>query len=249
MRLEQYIKEAEGKEELKKWGQTFGKHHGVMPDEHGFFDMCVKHMKDKIDDAEAYCARVKDAYNNSTYWRGKDKPKDEVEADVKKHPLKEASSIQPITQLSNFVGKKFTFSNKFNVKGNYGLNGKVNVKRNEKLEDILKEMEDSLKSNGFKLAGKGKYQHSNYWKYKNEKDNRWEITLRTPLVKKTFSNMIEVVAEYNTNKDDLFDYDAEDVNEMTKKYIFSCKACEYVKKCKFKVMTDTIPEDCPMKRG
>ena len=82
MRLEQYIKEAEGKEELKKWGQTFGKHHGVGPTEHGFFDICVKHMKDKIDDAEAYCARVKDAYNNSTYWRGKDKPKDEVEAEV-----------------------------------------------------------------------------------------------------------------------------------------------------------------------
>jgi len=39
------------------------------------------------------------------------------------------------------------------------------------------------------------------------------------------------------------------VDENAKKYIFSCKACEYVKKCKFKVMTDTIPEDCPMKRG
>ena len=129
MRLEDYLKEAEGLAELEKWGKTFGENHGKMPDEKGFFDLCVEHMSGKIDDPKAYCARVKDAFNNSTYWRGKDKPKGEVESDVKKHPLKE------------------------------------------------------------------------------------------------------------------------DIDEMVKKYIFSCKACEYVKKCKFKVMTDTIPEDCPMKRG
>ena len=89
-------------------------------------------MKGKIDNPEAFCARVKDSAYGSTMWRGKDKSKKDIKADVKKHPL-----------------------------------------------------HDSKK----------------------------------------------------------------DVDEMVKKYIFSCKACEYVKKCKFKVMTDTIPEDCPMKRG
>jgi len=88
MRLEQYIKEAEGKEELKKWGQTFGKHHGVGPTEHGFFDICVEHMKGKIDNPEAFCARVKDSAYGSTMWRGKDKSKKEIEKDVKEHPLK-----------------------------------------------------------------------------------------------------------------------------------------------------------------
>ena len=33
MRLEEYIKEAD---DLKKWGATFGKNHGVGPTEHGF---------------------------------------------------------------------------------------------------------------------------------------------------------------------------------------------------------------------
>lgn len=93
MRLKHYLIEAEGLEELRKWGETFGKNHGVMPDEHGFFDMCVKHMKDKVDDAEAYCARVKDAAYGSTMWRGKGKSKAEIAKDVKKHPLKEEVGV------------------------------------------------------------------------------------------------------------------------------------------------------------
>ena len=92
MRLEDYLKEAEGLTELEKWGKTFGENHGKMPDEKGFFDLCVEHMSEKIDDPKAYCARVKDAFNNSTYWRsgaGEKKSKAEIAKDVKAHPLKE----------------------------------------------------------------------------------------------------------------------------------------------------------------
>lgn len=67
-RLIQYINEEEA-EQLRKWGKTFGKNHGKYPDEHGFFDLCVEHMTGNIDDPEAYCARVKDIYSKTTYWR------------------------------------------------------------------------------------------------------------------------------------------------------------------------------------
>jgi len=83
-RFEKYINEEEA-EQLRKWGKTFGKNHGIMPGEKGFFDLCVKHMKDNIDDPESYCARVLDAYYGSTYWRGKNKTKKEIKKDVKKH--------------------------------------------------------------------------------------------------------------------------------------------------------------------
>jgi hypothetical protein len=72
-------------DKLARWGQSFGKKHGIMPDEKGFHELCVEHMTGNIDDPAAYCARVKDVFSGSTYWRGKDKSKKEVKADVKKH--------------------------------------------------------------------------------------------------------------------------------------------------------------------
>lgn len=84
-RLLQYITEDEATQ-LVAWGRTFGKNHGIMPDEKGFFEMCVKHMNPKMGDADAYCARVKDAYHGSTMWRsgsGTPKTKAQVEKDVK----------------------------------------------------------------------------------------------------------------------------------------------------------------------
>ncbi len=81
-RLLKYITEEEA-EQLRKWGETFGKNHGKGPKDHGFFDLCVEHMKGKIDDPEAYCARVKDAAYGSTMWRGKDKSKKEIKKDTK----------------------------------------------------------------------------------------------------------------------------------------------------------------------
>lgn len=88
MRFKNYLIEKGDLETLAKWGETFGKKHGKMPDEHGFFDVCVLHMKGNIDDPEGYCARVKDAYYNSTYWRGKEKSKEQIKKDVKNNPLK-----------------------------------------------------------------------------------------------------------------------------------------------------------------
>jgi len=81
-RLIQYINE-EDADQLRKWGESFGKNHGKGPKDHGFFDLCVSHMKDHISDPEAYCARVKDAAYGSTHWRGKGKSDKEVKKDVK----------------------------------------------------------------------------------------------------------------------------------------------------------------------
>jgi hypothetical protein len=82
MNLQEYINE---EHDLAKWGETFGKNHGKMPDEAGFHKLCVAHMKGNIDDPEGYCARVKDAFTGSTYWRGKDKTTKQAKKDIKKH--------------------------------------------------------------------------------------------------------------------------------------------------------------------
>lgn len=50
-----------------------------------FFDKCVKRMKGKVSNSEAYCASVKDEVYGSTYWRGKGKTPQQVGKDVKKH--------------------------------------------------------------------------------------------------------------------------------------------------------------------
>ena len=67
---------------VKKFGKSLVKGGGK---EKGFFDKCVKKMKDKIDNPEGFCASVKDEAYDSTYWRGKDKTPQEIGKDVKKH--------------------------------------------------------------------------------------------------------------------------------------------------------------------
>jgi len=73
----------EENDKLARWGNTFGKNHGKYPDEKGFHSLCVEHMTDNIDDPAAYCARVKDAWYGSTFWRGKEKSDKQVKSDVK----------------------------------------------------------------------------------------------------------------------------------------------------------------------
>ena len=67
---------------VKKYGKSLVKGGGT---KEGFFDKCVKKMKDKMDNPEGFCASIKDEAHDSTYWRGKDKSPQEVGKDVKKH--------------------------------------------------------------------------------------------------------------------------------------------------------------------
>ena len=75
----------------KGWTQAsvakFGKTIGKDPQEHGFFDACVSRMEGKTgfdnDKAKRFCASIKDASYGSAYWRGKEKPKEKIEKDVK----------------------------------------------------------------------------------------------------------------------------------------------------------------------
>jgi len=46
-------------------------------------------MQKHLDGAEGFCANVKDVFYNSTYWRGKDKKKDQAKKDTAKHQIKE----------------------------------------------------------------------------------------------------------------------------------------------------------------
>lgn len=41
-------------------------------------------MSKHLDSAEGFCANVKDVFYNSTYWRGKDKSKEQVNKDTKR---------------------------------------------------------------------------------------------------------------------------------------------------------------------
>ena len=72
---------------IEKFGKTIGKD----PGDHGFFDACVSRMKNKEgfdeEKAKGFCAAIKDAHYDSTYWRNK-KSKKEIKASVKKHPYK-----------------------------------------------------------------------------------------------------------------------------------------------------------------
>jgi hypothetical protein len=83
MRLYKFMNEDDN-DKLARWGNTFGENHGILPDEKGFHEACVTHMEGNIDDPEAYCARVKDSFMQSTYWRNKKSDK-EVKAAVKAH--------------------------------------------------------------------------------------------------------------------------------------------------------------------
>jgi len=76
------------KQSLEKFGKTIGK----MPDEKGFFEVCVNEMKNKDgfneEKAKGFCAAIKDYQHNSPMWRGANKTKKEVESDTKKHQYK-----------------------------------------------------------------------------------------------------------------------------------------------------------------
>lgn len=73
-------------DKLTRWANTFAKNHdGKTPDDKGWHDLCVLHMKDNVDDPDAYCARVRDHWKGSTFWRGKGKSEKDAKADVKKH--------------------------------------------------------------------------------------------------------------------------------------------------------------------
>lgn len=78
------INEKSDFDKLARWGKTFGENHGKFPNEKGFHELCVTHMEGHIDDAPAYCARVKDVWYGSTFWRSKKTEKD-IEHDTKKH--------------------------------------------------------------------------------------------------------------------------------------------------------------------
>lgn len=52
----------------------------------GFFEKCVKKMKGKVGNPEAFCAAAKDELTKSTYWRGKGKSLKQAKKDVKAHP-------------------------------------------------------------------------------------------------------------------------------------------------------------------
>jgi hypothetical protein len=86
-KIDQYLMQEEyDADKLARWANTFAKNHGGMtPDDKGWHEVCVEHMEGNVDDAPAYCARVRDAWKGSTYWRGKGKSEKEAKADVKKH--------------------------------------------------------------------------------------------------------------------------------------------------------------------
>jgi len=86
----QYLLEAEGMSGLPKgWTQKslskFSKSlTGKKATQKGFFDKCVKRMKGKLDNPEAFCASVKDERHGSTFWRGKGKTPQQAGKDVKR---------------------------------------------------------------------------------------------------------------------------------------------------------------------
>ena len=93
--IKRSLSEAEGWEGLPKgWDmdsvRKFAKSlTGKKGTEEGFFDKCVKKMKDEKgfnkDKANKFCATIKDELHGSTFWRGKGKTPEEAEKDVKKH--------------------------------------------------------------------------------------------------------------------------------------------------------------------
>ena len=61
---------------VKKSASTLAKGMGLKSaKDKGFFDKCVKKMSKHMENPEGYCASLKDEAYDSTYWRGKDKPK------------------------------------------------------------------------------------------------------------------------------------------------------------------------------
>jgi len=75
------------KDSVKKAAKTLGKTVGADPKSKGFFDKCVKKLKDKMKDPEGYCATLKDYSHGSTHWRGKGKSEKEAKKDASKHQM------------------------------------------------------------------------------------------------------------------------------------------------------------------
>jgi len=74
------------RESVIKFAKTLTKESGKNPDEKGFFDECVKKLRDPFGDgAEGFCAAIKDEAFGSTYWRGSGKTEKEVKAKIAKH--------------------------------------------------------------------------------------------------------------------------------------------------------------------
>lgn len=73
------------KKSVKKFANTLTKEEVNAATRPGFFDKCVKKMKNKMKNPEGFCASIKDVAHGSTYWRGKDKSPKEVKKDTKTH--------------------------------------------------------------------------------------------------------------------------------------------------------------------
>lgn len=97
MRLNRYINEDES-DKKARWANTFAKNHGgKTPDDKGWFDLCVTHMSDSMDEPEGFCAAVRDSWKGSTMWRkGRgDKTEKEAESDVKKNQNRPKGKREP----------------------------------------------------------------------------------------------------------------------------------------------------------
>jgi len=58
---------------VQKFAKSLTKETGKSPDDKGWFDACVKKIKGKLSDPEAFCASVRDEAKGTTMWRGKHK--------------------------------------------------------------------------------------------------------------------------------------------------------------------------------
>lgn len=94
MKFREYLKEAGfskyppgwTQKSVIKFAKTLTKETGLGPEDKGFFDACVSKMEKHFGEgAKGFCASVKDEAYNSTYWRGKDKSKEEKEKAIKTH--------------------------------------------------------------------------------------------------------------------------------------------------------------------
>lgn len=101
--IDEFLNEAPIK--AKGWSQKsiakFEKTIGKKATEKGFFDACVSRMKKHMgDQAEGFCASLKDAAYNSPDWRGKGKTEKEAKADT------EANQYSKSKRLPSYRKKK-----------------------------------------------------------------------------------------------------------------------------------------------
>lgn len=92
------IQEKYDADKMARWANTFAKNHdGMTPDDEGWHDICVTHMEGNVDDPDAYCARVRDAWKGSTHWRSgrSKKSQKQIKADVAAHQNIEKGERKP----------------------------------------------------------------------------------------------------------------------------------------------------------